>query len=200
MKKRYFIIGILLIVVLVASTFYILPKLINTTDSTDKAASTTTDNTTTTDTKSDTNPTTNEPSTTPTTAIVVPEEMQTIIDENTDYLYVDTTKALAPAYPTEMIPLYDVLEVSASHAMTSDKGNPGWLTSYVSEDSIDDLLAFYRPLLMTMSDFSEQTVSASTNLKATVSGYAISITIAPNNPQKTDLQGNSAVSIFIEQI
>lgn len=198
MKKRYFIIGILLIVVLVASTFYILPKLVNTTNGTNKAASTT--NNTTTDPKSGANSTTNEPLTTPTTAIVVPEEMQTIIDENTDYLYVDTTKVLAPAYPAEMIPLYDVLEVSASTAMTSDKGNPGWLTSYVSEDSIDDLLAFYRPLLMTMSDFSEQTVSASTNLKVTVSGYAISITVAPNNPQKTDLQGNSAVSIFIEQV
>lgn len=192
MKKRYFIIGILLIVVLVASTFFILPKLINNTAST--AASTTTN------TKSATNSNSNEPLTTPTTSIVVPDEMQTIIDENSADLYVDTPKVLAPAYPTQMIPLYDVLGVSDSNAMTSDDGNPGWLTTYVSEDSTEDLLAFYRPLLMTMSDFSEETVSASTNLKATVSGYAISITISPNNPQKTDLQGNGAVSIFIEQV
>jgi len=184
MKKRYFMIGILLIVVLVASTFYIVPKLINTQDGTKDVASTTK----------------NEPASTPTTSIVVPEEMQTIIDENSDYLYVDTTEVLAPAYPTQMIPLYDVLGVSSSNAMTSDKGNPGWVTSYVSEDSTDDLLAFYRPLLMTMADFSEENISASTKVKATVSGYAISLTVAPNNPQKTDLQGNSAVSIFIEQV
>ena len=166
MKKRYFMIGILLIVVLVASTFYIVPALTNKLDDTKETASTnkheppTPDPTTTVD-PSKTDPATNEPSATPTTSIVVPEEMQIIIDENSDYLYEDSDEVLAPAYPSQMIPLYDVLGVSASNAMTSDKGNPGWVTSYVSEDSTEDLLVFYRPLLMTMSDFSEETVSAS---------------------------------------
>ena len=196
MKKRYIFIAILLITVLVASTFYIVPKLVDNSTANKATTNATTDKTT----KSETGTTSKEPLVTPTTSIVVPEEMQTIIDENSDYLYADTTKVLAPAYPTQMIPLYDVLEVSGSNAMTSDKGNPGWITSYVSEDSTEDLLAFYRPLLMTMSDFSEENISTSTNLKATVSGYLISITVSPNNPQKTDLQGNSAVSIFIEQV
>lgn len=203
MKKRYFIIGILLITVLVASTFYILPKLVAKTDDTNVTAGTTKDEPAKSETepaKPETDAATNEPSATPTTSIVVPEETQTIIDENSDYLYEDTDEVLATNYPTQMIPLYDVLGVSDSKAMTSDKGNPGWLTSYVSEDSTEDLLAFYRPLFMTMSDFSEENISASTNLKATVSGYAISLTVAPNNPQKTDIQGNSSVSIFIEQV
>ncbi|HEY5556116.1 hypothetical protein [Acetobacterium sp.] len=208
MKKRYFIIGILLITVLVASTFYILPKLVAKSNDTNVTASTTkADPTTTGNTTPEGDPATsekdaasNQPSTTPTTSIVIPEEMQTIIDENSDYLYEDTTAALATDYPSQMIPLYDVLGVSDSKAMTSDKGNPGWLTSYVSEDSTDEILAFYRPLLTTMSDFSEENISASTNLKATVSGYAISLTVAPNNPQKTDIQGNSSVSISIEQV
>ncbi|MGV8906154.1 MAG: hypothetical protein ACOH15_06110 [Acetobacterium sp.] len=206
MKKRYFMIGILLIVVLVASTFYIVPTLINNTDGNNKTASATkdepatSDNTTTTADPSTTDTATNEPASTPTTSIVVPDDMQIIIDENSDYLYEDSDDVLAKDYPTQMIPLYDVLGVSSSIAMTSDKGNPGWMTTYVSEDSTEDLLAFYRPLLMTMADFSEENISASTNLKATVSGYAISLTVAPNDPQKTDLQGNGAVSIFIEQV
>lgn len=203
MKKRYFIIGILLITVLVASIFYILPKLVAKSNDANITASTTKDEPAKSETepaKPETDAATNEPSTTPTTSIVVPEEMQTIIDENSDYLYEDTTAALATDYPSQMIPLYDVLGVSDSKAMTSDKGNPGWLTSYVSQDSTDEILAFYRPLLTTMSDFSEENISASTNLKATVSGYAISLTVAPNNPQKTDIQGNSSVSIFIEQV
>jgi len=193
MKKRYFIVAILLLAILIASVFYILPMLTDNSDTKEATVATTTEE------AKDQTPT-NQPAATATTPIVVPEEMQTIIDTNSDYLYEDTDNALATDYPTQLIPLYDVLGVSQSQAMTGVSGKPGWLTSYVSEDSTEDLLAFYRPLLTTMSDFTEETISASTNLKATVSGYSISITVSPNNSQKTDIQGNSAVSIFIEQV
>ncbi|KNZ42207.1 hypothetical protein [Acetobacterium bakii] len=194
MKKRYFILAILLVVVLVASAVYVIPML------TDNSASNEATTEETTIEEAQNKPVTNQPATTPTTAIVIPEETQEIIDTNSDYLYEDTDDALAPDYPTQMIPLYDVLGVSQSQAMTGVSGKPGWLTSYVSDDSTEELLEFYRPLLMTMSDFSEENISASTNLKATVSGYSISITVSPNNSQKTDIQGNGAVSIFIEQV
>ena len=193
MKKRYFIVAILLLAILIASVFYILPMLTDNSDTKEATVATTTE-------EAKDQPPTNQPAATATTPIVVPEEMQTIIDTNSDYLYEDTDNALATDYPTQLIPLYDVLGVSQSQAMTGVSGKPGWLTSYVSEDSTEDLLAFYRPLLTTMSDFTEETISASTNLKATVSGYSISITVSPNNSQKTDIQGNSAVSIFIEQV
>lgn len=206
MKKRYIIIAVLLIAILASSIFFIAPILVDDSNANNETANQTpsetanqtpseTANATPSESKPD-----NQPATTPTTEIVVPEEMQVIIDENADALYVDNDDTLAVNYPTEMIPLYHVFGVSQSQAMTGVSGKPGWLTNYVSEDSTEELLAFYRPLLITMSDFSEENISESTNLKATVSGYSISLTISPNNPSRTDIQGNSAVSIFIEEV
>ncbi|WP_414150567.1 hypothetical protein ACIZ62_15535 [Acetobacterium carbinolicum] len=194
MKIRYVLLSLLLIGVLITGAALLMPKLIN-----DEETATKETNTTTT-TKQPEPIKNNEPDTTATTAIVVPEEMQTVIEENNEEIYVDEAGLLAGNYPTQMVPLYGVTSLSQSHQITGVSGQPGWKTSYVSDYSTDEILVFYQNLLTSAPDYSEEVVSATTNLKGTVSGYTISISISPNNPDKTDLPGNSAVNIFIEQV
>lgn len=199
MKLRYVFISVLIIGVLIVATIFIMPKLITTNETTSEK--TTSGETSTTAVTTQPDPIkNNQPDTTATTAIVVPPEMQTVIDQNTATIYVDEPGLLATNYPSQLIPLYGVQSLSESNQITNASGNPGWKASYVSNLSTDDILGFYRPLLSSASDFTEEAISASTSLKGTVSGYTISITVSPNNPDKTDIQGNSAVSIFIEQV
>lgn len=173
-----------------------IPKLMNDEKTTDQK--TTAEETTTT--KQPDQIKNNLPDTTATTAIVVPQDMQTVISENQADLYVDEAGLLAGNYPIQMVPLYGVTSVSESNQITTAAGKPGWKAAYVSDFSTDEILSFYQSLLAVAPDYSEETVSESTNLKGTVSGYTISLTISPNNPDKTDLPGVSAVSIFIEQV
>lgn len=202
MKLRYILISVLIIGVLIVGTIFIFPKLTGKTTNNTTSGTTTT---TTTNSNSNNNNTTqtttpsNQPATTATTPVTVPAEMQTVIQENKTEVYTDTSSQLATDYPSQMIPLYGVLTVGDSYQITNGSGDPGWTTSYVSNLSTDELVAFYRPLLEKQADFSVETAAQSTYIDATVSGYAISITVSPNNQQKTDLEGNSAVTIFIEQ-
>lgn len=194
MKIRYVVLSVLLIGVLIVGTVFMMPKLIN------NETATSEDKTTTTVTKQPEPIKNNQPDTTASTVITVPQEMQTVIDENTEEIYVDEAGLLAGNYPSQMIPLYGVQNVSESNQITNSSGKPGWKASYVSDYTTDEILSFYQPLLSSASDYTEEVVSESTSLKGTVSGYTISITVSPNNPDKTDMQGNSAVSIFIEQV
>lgn len=194
MKIRYIILSVVLIGVLIVGAVFMVPKLIKT------ETATTEDKTTTTVTKQPEPIKNNLPDTTATTTITVPPEMQTVINENTTQIYVDEAGLLAGNYPSQLVPLYGVQNVSESNQITNASGKPGWKASYVSDYSTDEILAFYQPLLSSASDYTEEAISASTSLKGTVSGYTINITISPNNPDKTDMPGNSAVSIFIEQV
>lgn len=196
MKTRYIILSVVLIGVLIAGAVFMIPKLMNDEKTTDQK--TTAEETTTT--KQPDQIKNNLPDTTATTAIVVPQDMQTVISENQADLYVDEAGLLAGNYPIQMVPLYGVTSVSESNQITTAAGKPGWKAAYVSDFSTDEILSFYQSLLAVAPDYTEETVSESTNLKGTVSGYTISLTISPNNPDKTDLPGVSAVSIFIEQV
>ncbi|MEO1815001.1 MAG: hypothetical protein ABGU93_05340 [Acetobacterium sp.] len=198
MKIRYVVLSVLLIGVLIVGAVFIMPKLISDEASTTNEASNS--SSTTAVTKQPEPIKNNQPDTTATTTITVPSEMQTVIEENTEEIYVDEAGLLAGNYPSQMVPLYGVTTLSQSHQITSDSGHPGWKTSYVSDYSTDELLVFYQALLASASDYSEEVISESTHLKGTVSGYSISIAVSPNNPEKTDLPGNAAVSIFIEQV
>ncbi|MGL4605947.1 MAG: hypothetical protein ACRCU3_00565 [Eubacteriaceae bacterium] len=197
MKKRSILLIFLLLAALIAGTIYLLPTLMKTPEETNTKTSTTTTNSQTTLPEKNK---TNKPQVFPETPILVPDEMQAVINENAEFLYKDTSQQLASAFPIQMVPLYGVSGIADSYGITNDKGKPGWNTSYVSNDPTTDLVGFYRALLETASGFTESTASESTSLKANVSGYAVTVTISPNNPQKTDLQGNSAVSIFIEEL
>jgi len=195
MKIRYVLLSVLLIGVLITGAVLLMPKLLNDEETTAKETSSTT-----TTTKQPEPIKNNQPDATATTAIVVPQEMQTVIEENTEDIYVDEAGLLAGNYPSQMVPLYGVTSLSQSHQITGVSGQPGWKTSYVSDYSTDEILVFYQNLLSSAPDYTEETVSATTNLKGTVSGYSISISISPNNPEKTDLPGNSTANIFIEQL
>jgi hypothetical protein len=194
MKIRYVVLSVLLIGVLIVGAVFIMPKLISDEKATAEETSTTAV------TKQPEPIKNNLPDTTATTAITVPPEMQTVIEENTEEIYVDEAGLLAGSYPSQMVPLYGVQSVSESNQITNASGKPGWKAAYVSDYSTDEILVFYQNLLASAPDYTEEAVSESTSLKGTVSGYTISITISPNNPDKTDLPGNSAVSIFIEQV
>jgi hypothetical protein len=194
MKIRYVVLSVLLIGVLIVGAVFIMPKLISDEKATAEETSTTAV------TKQPEPIKNNLPDTTATTAITVPPEMQTVIEENTEEIYVDEAGLLAGSYPSQMVPLYGVQNVSESNQITNASGKPGWKAAYVSDYSTDEILVFYQNLLASAPDYTEEAVSESTSLKGTVSGYTISITISPNNPDKTDLPGNSAVSIFIEQV
>lgn len=194
MKIRYVVLSVLLIGVLIVGAVFLMPKLISDEKATAEETSTTAV------TKQPEPIKNNLPDTTATTAITVPPEMQTVIEENTEAIYVDEAGLLAGNYPSQMVPLYGVQSVSESNQITNASGKPGWKAAYVSDYSTDEILVFYQNLLASAPDYTEEAVSESTSLKGTVSGYTISITISPNNPDKTDLPGNSAVSIFIEQV
>ncbi|AFA47644.1 hypothetical protein [Acetobacterium woodii] len=194
MKLRYVLILVLLVGVLIIATIFFIPKLTNENTKTTEGTNSTTETQPSEPIKN------NQPDVTATTPITVPDDMQTVINNNTETIFVDSTNQLATAYPTKLIPLYGVQTVSSSNQITTDSGNPGWTTAYVSDLTTDDILTFYRSLLSSSENFTEEAISSSTNLKATVSGYNISITVSPNNPEKTDLAGNSAIGIFIEQV
>lgn len=194
MKIRYVLLSVLLIGVLITGAVLLMPKLLNDEKTTAKETNATTT------TKQPEPIKNNQPDATASTEIIVPQEMQTVIEENTEEIYVDEAGLLAGNYPSQMVPLYGVTSLSQSHQITGVSGQPGWKTSYVSDYSTDEILVFYQNLLSSAPDYTEETVSATTNLKGTVSGYSISISISPNNPEKTDLPGNSTANIFIEQI
>lgn len=200
MKLRYISIAVLLVGILIVATIFVLPKLMDTTNNTNNPNNPTEQTGSTTPNATQQPVVTNKPDVTATTPITVPQEMQTVIDDNTDAIFVDDSKQLATDYPAQLIPLYGVLGVSDSNQITNATGKPGWKAAYVSDLTIDEILSFYQPLLSSAADFTEEPVSESTTLKATVSGYSISITVSPNIPEKTDIQGNSAVSISIEQV
>jgi len=199
MKLRYILISVLIIAVLIVGTIFIFPKLTGNTTSNNTSGTSTTNSNNTNATQNSAQTSTNQPSATATTTVTVPQEMKTVIEENKTEVFVDTSNQLATDYPSQMIPLYGVLTVGDSYQITNGDGDPGWTTSYVSNLSTNEIVAFYRPLLEKQSNFSEETAAQSTYLDATTSGYSISITVSPNNQQKTDLEGNSAVTIFIEQ-
>lgn len=199
MKIRYIILSLVLIGVLIVGAVFMIPKLFSDEKNIPEETSESKE-TTTAVTKEPETIKNNLPDTTATTAIVVPPEMQAVITENTAEIYVDEAGLLAGNYPSQMVPLYGLTSLAESHQITNDAGKPGWKTSYVSDYSPDEVLVFYQALLSTAPNYTEEAVSESTNLKGTVSGYTISITISPNNPDKTDMPGNSAISIFIEQV
>lgn len=200
MKKGFIFLIVFLLIAAICGSVFFLPKLISTNDKTNSsetANNTTTNNSTTPEQKE---PTNNKPQVFPETPIIVPDEMQAVIDENRDMIYKDTTQALAAAFPVQMIPLYNASSVSDSYGITNDKGKPGWNTTYVSQGTVDELLAFYTSLMSTATNFTQTPSNLATNLKGTISGYSVSITISPNNPDKTGVQGASSVNIFIEEL
>jgi hypothetical protein len=199
MKKSSIIIAVILVVALIAATVFLVPKLKDDSSDTSQTTDQSTNDTTTEDT-TETPDTSNIPDETPTAAIEVPQAVQQIIADNQDAMYEDSSNLLATGYPSNLIPLYNATMVSESQLITSASGNPGWLTSFVSQNTTEELTTFYRSLMSNLTGFSEETVTETTNFTATSGAYSIRVSISPNIQEKTDLPGNSAASIYIEQI
>jgi hypothetical protein len=206
MKKSSIIIAVILVVALIAATVFLVPKLKDDSSDTSQTTDQSTNDTTTDESQDTTEDTTETPDTsnipdeTPTAAIEVPQAVQQIIADNQDAMYEDSSNLLATGYPSNLIPLYNATMVSESQLITSASGNPGWLTSFVSQNTTEELTTFYRSLMSNLTGFSEETVTETTNFTATSGAYSIRVSISPNIQEKTDLPGNSAASIYIEQI
>ena len=198
MKKRWIVIAIIIIALLIAAMIFIIPMVKDTKpdSNTSKVEAPIENN----DTDKPIEKPSNLPTTTPSAPVEVPKQVQEVITNNESELYTDTSNLLASGYPKELIPLYGATTVSESQLVTSATGKPGWLTSFVSEKSTEEIATFYRSLLGSLPDYSEEMISESTNFTATSGAYSINITISPNIQEKTDLPGQSAASIFIEQI
>lgn len=130
----------------------------------------------------------------------IPQSMQDVIASNQADLFTDPNGELTPSYPNDLLPLYKVSGVADSNDITTGNGNPGWIAVYGSEADSQTIAAFYRSLMGTAQNYTETPSGESTNIKGQVNGCDISITISPNNPQRTGLSYASDVNIFIERL
>ncbi len=197
MKKRWIVIAIVIIALLIVATIFIIPIVKDTKPNTAKIEEPIEDNQTK---PSDQSEPSNLPTITPSAPVEVPNQVQEVIDNHKADIYKDNANLLASGYPAQLVPLYGATTVSESQLITSANGNPGWLTSFVSEKSVEELAAFYRPLLSGLTNYSEEAISESINFKATSGSYSVDLNVSPNIQEKTDLPGQSAVSIYIEQV
>ena len=196
MKKRWIAIAVIIIALLIVATIFIIPLVKDTKPNPAKVEDPIKEPIENTDKVEPSN----VPTTTPTAPIEVPEEVQEVINNNQAEIYQDNAKLLATGYPSELIPLYAATTVAESQLITTANGNPGWLTSFVSEKSVEELAIFYRSLLSGLTNYSEEAISESIVFKATSGAYSLDLNLSPNIQEKTDLPGQSAASIYIEQV
>ncbi len=196
MKKRWILIAVIIIALLIVATIFIIPVVKDTKPDTAKIEEPIKEPIE----NSDTDKPSNRPTITPDAPVDVPKEVQEVINNNQDEIYQDNANLLASGYPSELIPLYAATTVAESQLITTASGKPGWLTSFVSEKSVEELAVFYRSLLSGLANYSEEAISESINFKATSGAYSLDLNLSPNIQEKTDLPGQSAASIYIEQV
>lgn len=129
----------------------------------------------------------------------IPPEVQSVIDANQADIFTDPNGELAPSYPSNLLPLYKVSGVADSSDITTNNGNPGWVAVYGSEADTQTIANFYRSLMASAENYTETPNGESVNLAGRLNGCDISVTVSPNNPQRTGLSYASDVNIFIEQ-
>lgn len=130
--------------------------------------------------------------------IVPPTDMEEIINANQDSLTTQVGDGNT-SYPGNLIPLYRSSQVGDVNDVTTSNGKPGWTLTYGSDAGTEDIAAFYTSLLDKQENYTRSTEEQTIKITATVSGYNVSISISPNNPQRTGLNHQSDVQIFIEQ-
>ena len=140
------------------------------------------------------------PTSAPSVADNTPTATQEVIDANQADLYNNEDGQLAQSYPSNLLPLYKVSGVGDSHDITTNNGNPGWTAVYGSTADTAELSQFYSDLMASAENFNQADSDASTTITGNVDGCDISVTISPNNPQRTGLDYASSVSIFIEKV
>ncbi len=133
--------------------------------------------------------------------IVVPEEMTAIIAENQEKLdssgvIDDVTKT----YPENLVPLYDAVQAGDSNPITTENGQPGWTLIYGSASDVSEVSSFYQEYLKDQTDYAVTQTDGSTKISAVVSGWNLSITVSPNNPERTGLDTKSDITVLISQV
>lgn len=195
--KKKVLLGVLVVIVIIVGIMFFVPMLNGSKDAaktTPSSAPSVADNTPT----ATPQPTVDNSATTG--SLQTPPEMQEIIDANQADLYTDTEGKVAPSYPSNLLPLYKVSDVGDSHDITTNNGNPGWTAVYGSSADTAELTQFYSDLMASAENFNAGESDASTTITGNVDGCDISVTISPNNPQRTGLDYASSVSIFIEKV
>lgn len=124
-------------------------------------------------------------------------DMQTVIDSHQGDLYQGEMGDTTNSYPRNLVPLYKVAEMGSAHDIVGDNGSPGWIATYGSEATTDELIAFYQALMGSTENYSLANESETAHITGTVSGCNVSINISPNNPQQSGLNYQSDVNIYI---
>lgn len=132
--------------------------------------------------------------------LTTPEDMQKVIDANkNDLNNKDVTSNLAKSYPTGLIPLYKAAEAGDSKDIITDAGNPGWTATYGSDATVDEVTSFYQSLLSSSSGYATSSSQGTSSISGTVDNCSVNITIGENNKDRTGLNYNTTVNIFIER-
>ncbi len=128
------------------------------------------------------------------------KDMESVINQNKGNLNnEEVINNVAPSYPRNLIPLYKAAEVADSNDITTDNGNPGWTCQYGSDGYVDDIVGFYKNLLSSTSGYSDETNADTTQIVGTVDNCYVQVTVSPNNPDRTGMNTQSDVDIFIER-
>lgn len=127
-------------------------------------------------------------------------QMQQVIDQNKGNINnTEVIDQLSPSYPSNLIPIYKANSAADSSDIITDNGNPGWIAQYGSDALVPDIVGFYQDLLKSTSGYNTQTDGDATTIVGTVDNCYVQIVVSPNNPDRTGLNDQSSVDIFIER-
>lgn len=128
------------------------------------------------------------------------EKMQEVIDEyKSDLNDSEVVNQLAQSYPSNLIPLYKAKSAADSSDIITDNGRPGWIAQYGSDALVPDIVDFYSQLLSSTNGFRVESNGGSQTVVGTVDNCYVQITVTPNNPERTGLNDQSNVDIYIER-
>ncbi len=128
------------------------------------------------------------------------DDMKKIISDNkNDLNNSDVIDQITESYPSNVIPLYKAKSAADSNDIITQNGNPGWTAQYGSDATVPDITAFYQKLLESSSNYKTSTNADTNTITGTVNDCSVSITVTPNNPERTGLNDQSNVDIFIER-
>lgn len=122
--------------------------------------------------------------------------MEEVINANASRLTSDVSST-SSSYPGNFIPLYDMTQLGDINDIVTSDDKAGWKVTYGSNTSVEDISAFYESLLDSESDYAVSTESSTTRIAADTGGYAVTVEVSPNNPERTGLNYTTDVSILI---
>ncbi len=127
-------------------------------------------------------------------------EMQGVIDRNSSYINEpEVVDQLTESYPSNLIPIFMAKTAADSNDIITDNGKPGWTATYGSDADTETISSFYEDLLKNSPGYDVIQNGQSVQVTGTASDCNVSVTVSPNNAERTGLDDKSNVSIFIER-